>query len=111
MALSILVSPIHSHYMFSLLIFQSFKDAEDPEPKTTYEVAFLASDSWKKVGLYFFFFPISLAQLFLNINRIMGDVQTGRSSDAVKERDVSKSGVMTATTNHDQNIEVFHICM
>lgn len=66
----------------------------------------------EKGGVVFFLFSyFLLAQLFLTINRIMGDVQTGRSSDAVKERDVSKSGVMTATTNHDQNIEVFHICM
>ncbi|KAL0437911.1 UNVERIFIED_CONTAM: putative protein C57A7.06 [Sesamum latifolium] len=30
-------------------LFKSFRDAEDPETKTTYEVAFLASDSWKKM--------------------------------------------------------------
>ncbi|KAL0326381.1 UNVERIFIED_CONTAM: putative protein C57A7.06 [Sesamum radiatum] len=30
-------------------LFKSFRDAEDPEMKTTYEVAFLASDSWKKM--------------------------------------------------------------
>ncbi|KAL0360031.1 UNVERIFIED_CONTAM: putative protein C57A7.06 [Sesamum radiatum] len=30
-------------------LFKSFRDAEDPETKTTYEVAFLASESWKKM--------------------------------------------------------------
>ncbi|XP_057793654.1 uncharacterized protein LOC131010239 isoform X3 [Salvia miltiorrhiza] len=30
-------------------VFKSSGDAEDPEPKTTYEVAYLSSDSWKKV--------------------------------------------------------------
>ncbi|KAK6129619.1 hypothetical protein DH2020_036629 [Rehmannia glutinosa] len=31
-------------------VFKSFGGTEDPEPKTTYEVAFLASDSWKKIS-------------------------------------------------------------
>ncbi|XP_051124315.1 uncharacterized protein LOC127246792 isoform X2 [Andrographis paniculata] len=30
-------------------LFKSFQDSEDPEPKSTYEVAYLASDSWKKI--------------------------------------------------------------
>ncbi|GER37853.1 U3 ribonucleoprotein family protein [Striga asiatica] len=31
-------------------VFKSFGGAEDPEPKTSYEVSYLASDSWKKVS-------------------------------------------------------------
>ncbi|KAI3464323.1 hypothetical protein Pfo_020986 [Paulownia fortunei] len=63
-------------------IFKSFGDAEDPEPKTTYEVAFLASDSWKKIR---------------------------RSSDAIKQTEDSNNGrkakVTIGTMKHDRNIE------
>ncbi|KAL8482488.1 hypothetical protein ACS0TY_028602 [Phlomoides rotata] len=63
-------------------VFKRVEDAEDPEPKSTYEVAYLASDSWKKVR---------------------------RSSDAVKgtkeNNNVSKSEVVVEPTEHDQNSE------
>ncbi|KAG8378493.1 hypothetical protein BUALT_Bualt08G0142900 [Buddleja alternifolia] len=58
-------------------VFKSLKDVDDPEPKTNYEVAFLASDSWKKVK---------------------------RSSDAVKKAEDSKN-VRKSKITIAQNIE------
>ncbi|KAK4413376.1 putative protein C57A7.06 [Sesamum alatum] len=63
-------------------VFKSFQDAEDPEMKTTYEVAFLASDSWKKMR---------------------------GSSDATKQTEASnhvrKSEITTRPMKHDQSFE------
>ncbi|KAK4391266.1 putative protein C57A7.06 [Sesamum angolense] len=59
----------------------SFRDAEDPEMKTTYEVAFLASDSWKMRG----------------------------SSDATKQTEASnhvrKSEITIGPMKHDESFE------
>ncbi|KAL3845670.1 hypothetical protein ACJIZ3_003073 [Penstemon smallii] len=60
-----------------------FKSFEDPEPKTSYEVSYLASDSWKKMK---------------------------RSSNGIKQTEdsinnVSKSNVTVKPLKHDQDIE------
>ncbi|KAL1542801.1 U3 small nucleolar RNA-associated protein 14 A [Salvia divinorum] len=61
-------------------VFKSFGDAEDPEPKTAYEVAYLSSDSWKKVR---------------------------KSSDAVKgseaDLNVRKPGIVAQTENDPES--------
>ncbi|KAL2231844.1 UNVERIFIED_CONTAM: putative protein C57A7.06 [Sesamum indicum] len=63
-------------------LFKSFQDAEDPETKTTYDVAFLASDSWKKMR---------------------------GSSDASKQTEASnhvrKSEITVGPMKHDQSFE------
>ncbi|PIN11413.1 hypothetical protein CDL12_15982 [Handroanthus impetiginosus] len=63
-------------------VFKSIEEAEVPEPKTTYEVAYLASDSWKKIS---------------------------KSSDGTKQTDdsnnVQNSKVTIGPEENDQSIE------
>lgn len=43
--------PVHDCYSSFMSFLQSFDDiVKEPGPKTTYEVAIFASDSWKKVS-------------------------------------------------------------
>ncbi|GFP81432.1 uncharacterized protein c57a7.06 [Phtheirospermum japonicum] len=61
-------------------VFKSFGGAEDPEPKTTYEVAYLASDKWTKAN--------------------------GSSKDATKQADDRNTARKAKVTmKHDDNIE------
>ncbi|KAL3641454.1 hypothetical protein CASFOL_016422 [Castilleja foliolosa] len=61
-------------------VFKSFGGAEDPEPKTTYEVAYLDSDKWKKA------------------NKSSKDA-TKKAEDKITPRKAK------VTTNHDDNVE------
>ncbi|KAL9173485.1 hypothetical protein ABFS82_03G117800 [Erythranthe guttata] len=63
-------------------VFKSFEDAENPEPKSTYEVAFLASNSWKKM-------------------RQPSDTNKKNGSS----NSILQSGVTIETVEHDQNTE------